>query len=152
MSEMVEFERLVDRRGPDECWPWTGRLQENRSGDLYGYFKRGLRANRVAYRLYCGAIPAGMVVRHRCDNTVCVNPAHLETGTQKQNVDDRYERGRANHVRGSNHGISKLTEADIPLIRGMLQNGMSRRVIAAEFGVSQFPINEIANGRAWTHV
>lgn len=112
MSEMVErFWALVDRRGDDECWPWVGRKQDNGRGMFYGYFGKGVRANRLAWEIANSTkIPEGCVVRHRCDNSICVNPAHLEIGSQKDNVRDRYERGRANHVRGRQHGNCKLTE------------------------------------------
>lgn len=153
MSEMVEqFWAKVDRGLATECWPWTGRTQANRSGIKYGYCNDGTRAHRLAWGLINGDIPAGLVVRHSCDNGICCNPGHLLIGTQLDNVRDRYERGRENHVRGSAHGIAKLTESDVHEIRRLLKFGWSRREVAVQFGVSQFPINEIANGRAWQHV
>ncbi|UGO47583.1 HNH endonuclease [Morganella phage vB_MmoP_Lilpapawes] len=39
-----------------------------------------------------GDIPAGMVVRHTCDNKRCVNPNHLLLGTRKENTHDMLER------------------------------------------------------------
>jgi hypothetical protein len=36
-----------------------------------------------------------MVVMHRCDNPKCINPGHLEIGTQAQNQADMAARGRA---------------------------------------------------------
>jgi hypothetical protein len=92
------FWAKVDRRGPDECWPWLAYL----SVEGYGRHRFGGRvenAHRVAYRLAHGEIPAGLVVRHRCDNAACVNPAHLVLGTVQQNNADRLERGR--YARGT---------------------------------------------------
>ena len=49
---------------------------------------------RHYYRHYNGEIPDGLVVRHTCDNTQCINPNHLLLGTHADNVRDKMERGR----------------------------------------------------------
>lgn len=89
----------VDKRGPDECWLWLGPKSPNKQRSAwYGYiFHNGKhrRVNRVMLEIKMGApIPVGMVARHKCDNSMCVNPEHLEIGTQKENVADSYARGR----------------------------------------------------------
>lgn len=65
---------------PDACWPWLGRTARGQ-GLIRVYVPpdRELRvaAHRVAYERGNGPIPAGMVVRQRCGNPKCVNPAHL---------------------------------------------------------------------------
>lgn len=96
---------------------------------------------------------AGKVVRHKCDNPACVNPEHLELGTQAENVLDMLKRGRkAPTIRGSAHRCSKLTESDIPEIRKRLSAGESQRSIAKRFGVDQAIIKRISSGKAWSHV
>lgn len=80
----------VDRRGPDECWPWTG----GQNGYGYGYFNvdvtrtghRNAAAHRVAYELSVGPIPDGLTLDHLCLNRLCVNPAHLEPVTLAENI------------------------------------------------------------------
>lgn len=78
----------------DGCWTWF------KSKDQCGYGMIGIapgrcnRAHRVSYELHVGPIPAGMIVRHSCDNPPCVNPAHLSVGTDADNVRDRDSRGR----------------------------------------------------------
>lgn len=72
-------------KGPG-CWTWTGGISSG-----YGRIKLGapsrqtLLAHRVAYEMKYGAIPAGLVIDHRCHNTICVNPEHLRAVTSKQN-------------------------------------------------------------------
>lgn len=73
---------------PSGCWEWQG----GKAGE-YGKFQN-MRAHCFAYALCTGPIPAGMVVRHSCDNPPCVNPAHLSLGTQLDNMRDMVARGR----------------------------------------------------------
>jgi hypothetical protein len=77
--------RVVD----SGCWEWTGYLKKG-----YGWTGAGL-AHRKAYALAFGAIPAGMLVCHRCDNPRCCNPAHLWLGTNGDNIRDMARKGRA---------------------------------------------------------
>lgn len=77
------------------CVEWQGR----RSKDGYGEYGDNGRAHRKAWSDVYGPIPAGMVIRHRCDNPPCVRIDHLQIGTQADNVRDAVERGRA---RGGN--------------------------------------------------
>lgn len=82
------------------CWEWTGPRQPDR----YGYASirsKTTGAHRVGWEIVYGAIPKGMVVRHKCDNPICVkvtgNPDedHLVLGTAKENTRDMVERNRA---------------------------------------------------------
>lgn len=137
------------------CWEWAAGTTHTPCGMAYGSVRfRGKmwKAHRVAYTLTNGEIPGGLVVRHKCDNGICVNPDHLELGTQRDNVLDRYKRGRQNHVRGSAHGIAKLNERQVAEIKRLLKEGVPQRTLARRFNVSQYPIKEIAKGRAWRHV
>lgn len=69
-----------------ECWIWTGAL--GGPSEQYGYIKvdgRALRAHRVSYEAAHGAIPAGLQIDHLCRARACVNPAHLEPVTNREN-------------------------------------------------------------------
>jgi hypothetical protein len=81
------FEPMMDDRG---CWEWTG--DKFKRG--YGRVKEGVYAHRFSFELHFGPLDQRTVVRHRCDNVSCVNPAHLLAGTQLDNMRDKVERGR----------------------------------------------------------
>lgn len=91
------FWSLVDRRDPDECWPWTG----NRNGAGYGRFSfagRRVIASRAAWYFAHGTQPT-LFVCHSCDNPPCCNPAHLWLGTSFDNLQDMAAKGRSPNQR-----------------------------------------------------
>ena len=70
-----------------DCWLWTGG--KNQKGyALFWNSGDGRResAHRVAYRMWVGEIPAGLELDHLCRTRHCVNPAHLEAVTHRENV------------------------------------------------------------------
>lgn len=97
-----DFEFLRDRwtRNTDStttplaCWPWLMKPDGNGYGQLVYPKSKVIRAHRLSYLLHHGDIPDGLVVRHSCDNRICVNPAHLSLGTRADNLDDARSRGR----------------------------------------------------------
>lgn len=94
------FWARVDRRSPSECWEWKGTRKNGPTtlnyGELYCQItKTYIKAHRVSFAIANGREPApGLIVRHKCDNPPCVNPAHLCEGTIADNNWDTYRRGR----------------------------------------------------------
>jgi hypothetical protein len=83
------FWAMTDRRGDDECWPWTGRIGDNGYAHFKADGQQGL-AHRWAYEHFVGPIPAGYTIDHvrnnGCTIKHCVNwLRHLEAVTQKEN-------------------------------------------------------------------
>jgi hypothetical protein len=97
------FTAKVHRHSPIGCWYWTGAI----GSDGHGRFRAGSRTNATsrvitahlyAYQLEHGLLAdrptsgIDLVVRHRCDEASCQNPAHLHLGTAADNVDDYHAR------------------------------------------------------------
>lgn len=70
---------------PRECWPWLGAQTHGGYGHLL-VRRRFVGAHRVAYELFYGEIPSGMVIDHLCRNHACVNPLHLEAVSNRENL------------------------------------------------------------------
>ena len=77
-------EKIAIRPGP-ACWDWLA----GRDHKGYGQFwlDGGTRlAHRVSYEYANGPIPNGLQLDHLCRNRACVNPAHLEPVTGRDNL------------------------------------------------------------------
>lgn len=133
----------------DGCIVWTG-------GKLtggYGSFRfqgKSWPAHRWAWAHAIGDIPAGQVVRHKCDNPPCVNLAHLELGAPAENSMDMVVRGRS--LTGSSNPHARLVESQVAQIRALLADGQRRQDVASMFGVSKPTIDQIATRKSWRHV
>jgi len=140
------------RKSPDGCWIWTGG-RTYAYGSIYEGHKRH-RAHRLSWVLKHGEIGPGLVVCHRCDNPLCVNPDHLFLGTQGDNIRDMYEKGRGGpRFRGARaHGNAVLTVEQARAIRDKFHAKVPRRHIAREFGISLNVVEQIGAGKAWTQV
>ena len=76
-KEMIRFWSKVEFSDPYSCWEWTAGKFHNGYG-AFGVGKGKVEtAQRVAYRIVRGEIPAGHDVHHECENRGCVNPYHL---------------------------------------------------------------------------
>lgn len=132
------------------CWLWQGDVITKG----YGRFSFGggyESAHRLSFRLYVGPIPSGHVIRHSCDNPICVNPDHLQSGTQKENIQDAVSRGRMSL--GERNGRATITAELVLQIRDLLDCGLfTHSVIGHFYGVKRTLVSDIRNGRCWSSV
>lgn len=112
-SQLTIAERIEQASIPEPnsgCWLWLKcTVGEGRYGRLScdGIPRQ---AHIASWEAKNGRrVPTGLLVRHKCDVSLCVNPDHLETGTHADNMRDRNARGRT--ARGARHGHSKLRAA-----------------------------------------
>ena len=86
---MIRDQTYIDDRvmkTPDGCWLWTLSVD----GAGYGHHRRLDRstvgAHRLSYEIHVGSIPDGLELDHLCSAPSCVNPAHLEPVTHRENM------------------------------------------------------------------
>ena len=145
------FWSKVDKRRPDECWPWKAAVR--RSDEGYGAFwieGRHWPAPKVALMLTGEVIPAGMEVCHTCDNPPCCNPAHLFVGTRQDNNNDKVSKGR--HAAVERMGNALLTDAAVRAIKAAPRTAAVKRELARTYGVKPDTIYDVWRNRSWKHV
>lgn len=129
------------------CHYWGGAINSNG----YGMFKfrgRYERAHRVSYILTNGGIPEiggkPAVLRHSCDQPLCVNPDHLGPGTQLDNIQDAVDRERM--PRGESHHFCTVSEDRLSRIMADIAAGGGSVVLAEKYGVSPSYISTLRHG------
>lgn len=138
-----------------ECWLWTGAKTGGTHGEKYGQFKIGrgrdsrktVMAHRAMYELFNGPIPCGMLVMHKCDTPLCVNPDHLMIGTHNENMADMAVKARS--PSGTNHSRAVLTQRAIDRAFAMDRMGSKHREIARALGVSRPTITKLLGRKTY---
>lgn len=84
----------------DECWLWTASTNHGYGQIFVAIDGRRTvqRAHRIAYQAWVGSIPANLELDHLCGQKRCVNPAHLEAVTHRENL-----------RRAGGNGLNRLT-------------------------------------------
>jgi len=154
----------------DGCWNWVA----GQSTTGYGTFRVGsltdnsrchVYVHRFSYELHHGPIPAGLQVNHRCDNRLCVNPAHLMLGTAKDNTADCIAKGRFPHGEVlATYANAKITQAiaDEMRVRWLSQGHrcyirgrwidqgcLTHRSLGQLYGLSESGTVHVLNGDTW---
>lgn len=156
IGEPIEdrFHRKYIKNAATGCWIWNGTLAGR---PLYGRFWTGtrhIRAHRYSYEHFVGPITLGMLVCHKCDVPLCVNPDHLFLGTQTDNMRDKFRKGRANIKFGVEASTAKLTEKDVLEIREIYASGTKRSYpdVGRKYGVHWSTIRYIVLRITWPHI
>jgi hypothetical protein len=141
MPDVLEL--FPDRVTPEPntgCWIWTGAKDSNGYG-LIRREKKGIAMHRFSYGLTRTPTP-GMQIMHRCDVKLCVNPEHLEEGSNQKNIQDAWDRGLMKRRTGMELPWTKLTPemlAEIRAVKGRFARGQQAEM-AARFGVTEVTI------------
>lgn len=160
------FWKKVNKEGPihsrgenlGRCWIWTG--SKSHGYGLFFIFKKPRFAHRVSMMI-AGSLDDGLFALHSCNTPACVNPDHLRSGTQFDNMRDMYESGRAalgdkhgsktrpeSVVYADKHPNTRLSSIQVSCIRKIYQQSrLAQKRIAAQFRISQPHLCLILKGR-----
>lgn len=132
---------------PCYIWQRARKGKEAAFGGGYGCFKlkdKTVGAHRFAYERATGKkIPRGKQVMHLCHETRCVNPLHLQVGTNDENA-----AMRAAALRGTR----RLSVDDVRAIRARCAAGEPQSSVAGDFALHQADVSNIVNRKYWRHV
>ena len=148
------FERKYQPIPWSGCWIWIASTDgEGR----YGSFTKDgkvQRAHRVSWEFCFGTIKdKALRVLHKCDVGLCVNPAHLFLGTQRDNVLDMISKGRKNvgsagkhgkHAKGERNGSARYPDNVIAAVRSDYSSGIANKAeLARRHGMSESQVRRI---------
>ena len=140
------------------CWVIRNRFpQKNKDRPVISLHWIGHNSSNFIYRLYKWEIEDWLLVRHICDNPMCVNPDHLMLGTYQDNVDDRVNRKWKLVFWIAADGLSKwennvnatLNRFDVVKI---FYESWTHKDIAVKYNTSRSTVTKIKNKTAWLDV
>lgn len=158
-AETTRFWARISRGDEELCWRWSGETNSQGYG-RFSTFRKGVRRRHLAHRLALQIATStdgeGLVAMHACDTPRCCNPAHLKWGTQRENIADSRDKGRASAPplhEGERQHCARLTAEAVREIYRRYHAGLGSQLdLARERGVSQTAVSAIVRGVTWRRV
>jgi transcriptional regulator with XRE-family HTH domain len=140
----LKQKRVIDRE--TDCWNWIGGVTSAGYGSI-GYHGKIWQAHRLSYEVFKEPVPKEKLIRHKCDNKLCINPDHLEIGTHQDNSRDYFERILNKKVKEHFNTGVRTNEAIAETIISMRQDGCFSREIADVVGLSIGTVERILRAK-----
>lgn len=101
-TEEVQYLLSRTNKEVNGCLIWNGAVNSDGYPKLSRRYNdkdvvsSNVKGHRHLYEHFNGiTLSSDVVVRHTCDNPLCINPDHLIIGSSQDNVSDRVSRGRS---------------------------------------------------------
>ena len=155
MSLLQKFyNKLPDILNENSCWEWEGMIDSYGYGS-FSYKGKTFKSHRLMYEIHYSEALNDLHCLHKCDNRKCVNPNHLFSGTNLDNVKDKVEKERSytGNQKGENNGASKLTDKQVVEIRNLYKSGKYTTFKLGDmYNVHRSTISYIINNKTYTHL
>jgi hypothetical protein len=137
----------------EDCWPWLGRTNELGYGfirPVINKIRKVYFAHRISYMIHNQLTLLRYNIRHNCDIPSCVNPYHLLSGTQADNMHDMDTRNRRAY--GEELNNSPLTRELVICIHNDRLLGMTYEELGIKYNISLTTAWNIINRKTWKHI
>jgi predicted XRE-type DNA-binding protein len=156
LGNIRSLDRKVFNNGNKSVCNVKGKVLKP-SLDKNGYFYVGLvkdklktnslKVHRLVGFAFCENYEEGKEINHKDGirhNNIAEN---LEWVNRSQNIRDTFKRGR--NVNGEKNNASKIKNEYIGIIASLYDSGVSQKIIASSFGVSQSCISNIITNKSF---
>ncbi len=146
-AKLVESDPFAD----SPCFNWTGGTNDRKYGKIYAHRKTRY-VHRVMWEISNGRyLEPHEVVMHRCNNSLCCNPAHLKLGTLIENTQDAHADGLMTNNRRGKKRRKNLTVIEVLKIKLALRY-RSAWSVAGSFGIGHTTVRDIRSEKSWKHI
>lgn len=109
--------------------------------------------HRLVLETFIGLCYEKMECCHNDGNKLNNCLSNLRWGTRSENNKDTIKHGTRVDNRGEKHGMAKLNDSQVRIIKYLLKfNDLARREIGKIFDVSYQTISLIKHGKIWSHI
>lgn len=119
-----------------ECLVWQGCVNSDGYPRATINYCCNIKLHRYIFEAINGYSPE--VVRHSCDNILCLNPDHLLAGTPAENMKDRSDRART---------FKHVSEDEVSSIYNLKNSGLTQKQVALTLNISRKRVEYVLNKR-----
>lgn len=142
-------------RSTTKAWRPIGVVRDGYVRVRVGYQGPSLGVHRLIWEYVNGPSNLDLTINHKNGNTQDNRISNLELITAKENViharDVLGRCGGSKNV-GSDNPAAKLTPQKVALIRGCVEAGIAKIVVAKEFGITAPTMTQISSYKTWENV